>query len=66
LRVRTEGLYLMTVVKTVVGVVTTRVVEYVAVVVVGTSEVEISVVVVAIKSQQVSDLVNRLTYSPIP
>jgi len=56
----------MTVVKTVVGVVTTRVVEYVAVVVVGTSEVEISVVVVAIKSQQVSDLVNRLTYSPIP
>lgn len=41
---RTEGLYLITVVKTVVGVVTTRVVEYVAVVVVGTSKVEISVV----------------------
>jgi len=39
LKVTTECSYLMTVVKTVVGVVTTRVVEYVAVVVVGTSEV---------------------------
>jgi hypothetical protein len=51
LRVRAEGSYLMTVVKTVVGVVTTRVVEYVAVVVVGTSDVEISVVCIQLGLQ---------------
>ena len=47
MKATTEGPYLMTVVKTVVGVVTTRVVESVAVVVVGTSEMDVFVAVVA-------------------